>query len=133
MKVRMNTKYSSLLWTLSILVLNSVNSFSATMPGGRDRGEVDFVHQHDHSQSPKTGARCEEVTIPMCKDMPYNQTILPNLMGHATQEEAGYEVHQYYALVKVCNNKIVILCRKKQKRFLLHAKPSCQILGQGIK
>ena len=26
---------------------------------------------------------------------------LPNLMGHNTQEEAGYEVHQYYALVKV--------------------------------
>jgi len=69
--------------------------------GGISAGE--FLHQSgsDHlHRSPKDG-RCEAVTIPMCLDMPYNETILPNLMGHATQEQAGYEAHQYYALVKV--------------------------------
>ena len=55
----------------------------------------------DFSSGVKSRGRCEDIQIPMCKDMPYNTTILPNLMGHATQNEAGYEVHQYYALVKV--------------------------------
>lgn len=32
-------------------------------------------------------------------------------MGHATQEEAGYEVHQYYALVKV----IIIIIHTESK------------------
>src|SRR5882762_9030443 len=62
--------------------------------------ENDFLHGHNHESGAKQG-KCESITIPMCKDMPYNRTYLPNLMGHATQEEAGYEVHQYYALVKV--------------------------------
>lgn len=67
--MKMNAKSSSLLWTLSIFVLSNsvVHSFSATMPGagGRDRSDVEFGHHHDHSQGSKTGARCEEVTIPM--------------------------------------------------------------------
>ncbi|OXA60000.1 frizzled-1 [Folsomia candida] len=128
--MKMNAKSSSLLWTLSIFVLSNsvVHSFSATMPGagGRDRSDVEFGHHHDHSQGSKTGARCEEVTIPMCKDMPYNKTILPNLMGHATQEEAGYEVHQYYALVKV-------QCSPSLKIFLCSLfSPFCNILHEPL-
>ncbi len=107
MKTKMNAK-SFLLWTLSILVLNSGNSFSATAgAGGRDRdrdrnsgsssgsAEVEFGHHHDHSQSPKTTARCEEVTIPMCKDMPYNKTILPNLMGHVSNAKNMIKYYMY--------------------------------------
>jgi frizzled protein 1/7 len=60
--------------------------------------ELDYSH---HDLGAKGQGRCEAITIPMCKDMPYNETYLPNLMGHGTQEEAGYDVHQYYALVKV--------------------------------
>lgn len=62
--------------------------------------DQDMFHSHIHDGGTKQG-KCENITIPMCKDMPYNRTYLPNLMGHGTQEEAGYEVHQYYALVKV--------------------------------
>jgi len=65
---------------------------------GRPNSDLDFNH---HDPNAKNPGRCEAVTIPMCKDMPYNETFLPNNLGHATQEEAGYEAHQYYALVKV--------------------------------
>uniref|UniRef100_A0A3P8UF57 FZ domain-containing protein n=1 Tax=Cynoglossus semilaevis TaxID=244447 RepID=A0A3P8UF57_CYNSE len=39
--------------------------------------------------------------IPLCKDLSYSQTVLPNLLGHKTQEDAGHEIHQFYPLVKV--------------------------------
>jgi len=47
------------------------------------------------------GRRCEPITIPMCKDIQYNMTIIPNLLNHQTQDEAGLEVHQFFPLVKV--------------------------------
>ena len=31
----------------------------------------------------------------------YNETIMPNLLNHQTQEDAGLEIHQFYPLVKV--------------------------------
>ena len=45
--------------------------------------------------------RCEPITIPMCKDIQYNMTIVPNLLDHQTQDDAGLEVHQFFPLVKV--------------------------------
>ena len=45
--------------------------------------------------------RCEQITIPLCKDIQYNETIMPNLLGHQKQDDAGLEVHQFYPLVKV--------------------------------
>lgn len=36
--------------------------------------------------------RCERIAIPMCKNMKYNLTRMPNDFGHETQEEAGMEV-----------------------------------------
>ena len=47
------------------------------------------------------GKRCELITIPMCKDIEYNMTIIPNLLNHETQDDAGLEVHQFFPLVKV--------------------------------
>jgi len=47
------------------------------------------------------GRRCEPITIPMCKDIQYNMTIIPNLLNHQTQDDAGLEVHQFFPLVKV--------------------------------
>ena len=44
---------------------------------------------------------CQPISIPLCADLQYNQTILPNLLGHSNQEDAGLEVHQFYPLVKV--------------------------------
>ena len=32
-----------------------------------------------------TYSHCQDITIPMCMEMPYKKTIYPNLMGHADQ------------------------------------------------
>jgi len=45
--------------------------------------------------------RCERITIPLCLDIQYNETIMPNLLNHQRQEDAGQEVHQFFPLVKV--------------------------------
>jgi len=45
--------------------------------------------------------KCEPITIPLCKDIRYNETIMPNLLNHQKQEDAGLEIHQYIPLVKV--------------------------------
>ncbi|KAL3220702.1 hypothetical protein MRX96_005150 [Rhipicephalus microplus] len=45
--------------------------------------------------------RCEDITIPMCKGIGYNQTSMPNQFNQDTQDEAGMEVHQFWPLVEI--------------------------------
>ncbi|XP_022252263.1 frizzled-5-like [Limulus polyphemus] len=45
--------------------------------------------------------QCEEITIPMCKEIGYNITSMPNQFYHQTQKEAGLEVHQFWPLVEI--------------------------------
>ena len=35
--------------------------------------------------------RCEEITVPMCRNIGYNFTSMPNQFHHDTQDEAGLE------------------------------------------
>ncbi|XP_071822928.1 frizzled-5-like [Apostichopus japonicus] len=44
---------------------------------------------------------CEPITIPMCRDIGYNLTYMPNSFNHDSQEEAGLEVHQFWPLVEI--------------------------------
>ncbi|MCJ8730014.1 hypothetical protein PDJAM_G00113180 [Pangasius djambal] len=69
---------------------------------------------------------CQPISIPLCTDIQYNQTIMPNLLGHTNQEDAGLEVHQFYPLVKV-------QCSPDLKFFLcsMYA-PVCTVLEQAI-
>ncbi|XP_007520559.1 frizzled-7 [Erinaceus europaeus] len=69
---------------------------------------------------------CQPISIPLCTDIAYNQTILPNLLGHTNQEDAGLEVHQFYPLVKV-------QCSPELRFFLcsMYA-PVCTVLDQAI-
>ncbi|XP_014674204.1 PREDICTED: frizzled-9-like [Priapulus caudatus] len=46
-------------------------------------------------------SRCERIRIPMCENMPYNMTRMPNLMGHTDQEEAAIQVHEFVTLVEI--------------------------------
>ncbi|KAI4812027.1 hypothetical protein KUCAC02_014883 [Chaenocephalus aceratus] len=48
-----------------------------------------------------TGARVPPISIPLCTDIAYNETIMPNLLGHTNQEDAGLECTSFYPLVKV--------------------------------
>ncbi|XP_076063372.1 frizzled-5-like [Oratosquilla oratoria] len=51
-------------------------------------------------EKPK-GARCEEITVPMCRGIGYNHTSMPNQFNHDSQDEAGLEVHQFWPLVVI--------------------------------
>ncbi|KAG9476382.1 frizzled-1 [Eleutherodactylus coqui] len=69
---------------------------------------------------------CQPISIPLCTDIAYNQTIMPNLLGHTNQEDAGLEVHQFYPLVKV-------QCSPELRFFLcsMYA-PVCTVLEQAL-
>ncbi|KAM9288146.1 LOW QUALITY PROTEIN: frizzled-1 [Cariama cristata] len=69
---------------------------------------------------------CQPISIPLCTDIAYNQTIMPNLLGHTNQEDAGLEVHQFNPLVKV-------QCSAELKFFLcsMYA-PVCTVLEQAL-
>jgi len=81
-------------------------------------GAVAAATVEEPRAEPQTGGRvashgkCEPITIPLCANIAYNQTILPNLLGHSKQEQAGMEVHQFYPLVKVqCSPHLqIFLC-----------------------
>ncbi|KAL3882755.1 hypothetical protein ACJMK2_029066 [Sinanodonta woodiana] len=47
------------------------------------------------------GNKCERITIPMCLDMKYNLTRMPNLVGHTNQKDAAIEVHEFLPLVQI--------------------------------
>ncbi|OXB64280.1 UNVERIFIED_CONTAM: hypothetical protein H355_002543 [Colinus virginianus] len=84
------------------------------------------AHQDDKAISVPDHGFCQPISIPLCTDIAYNQTILPNLLGHTNQEDAGLEVHQFYPLVKV-------QCSAELKFFLcsMYA-PVCTVLEQAI-
>ena len=80
----------SLVTFLSVIALGACASLTGDVPHGR----------------------CEPITIPICREIPYNTTIFPNLMGHTNQDDANNEVYQYFPLVKVnCSADILLfLC-----------------------
>jgi len=75
----------------------------------------------------KMNDRCETIKIPICKDIPYNQTMFPNLMGNHEQDEAATQIHQYHPLIKIkCSADIqLFLCS-------MYA-PLCTILDKPLK
>lgn len=71
--------------------------------------------------------KCEPITISICMDLPYNLTIMPNMLGHTRQEEAGLDVYQFVPLVK-------INCSPDLQFFLcLVYVPLCTILDHPIR
>lgn len=45
--------------------------------------------------------RCESLTMPICQDLAYNETVFPNLLDHQRQDDAALEAHQFHPLVAV--------------------------------
>ena len=68
--------------------------------------------RHGPSGPGVTHGKCEPITIPLCANIEYNQTIVPNLLGHTKQDHAAMEVHQFFPLVKVqCSPHLqIFLC-----------------------
>ncbi|KAK7934233.1 hypothetical protein WMY93_005129 [Mugilogobius chulae] len=44
--------------------------------------------------------RCQHITIPQCKDIGYNMTRMPNLMGHDDQKEASIKLQEFAPLIQ---------------------------------
>lgn len=68
--------------------------------------------------------KCEPLKINLCLNLPYNYTIMPNILGHQEQEEAGARIHDFAPLVKMkCSSDL---------RFFLCSLygPVCTILGR---
>jgi len=82
--------------------------------------------------SAATHGKCEPISIPMCADIAYNETIFPNLMGQLTQDIAGQHMSQYVPLIKVkCSPHIhFFLCAMYAPvcTILDHAIPPCRSL-----
>lgn len=55
----------------------------------------------DTDDSVPSHGKCQPITVPTCINMPYNKTIMPNLVGHSSQDEAGLELNLYMSLIKV--------------------------------
>lgn len=83
-------------WPLLLLAL-CLTVFVPEPCGG---SSVKIVKDQGQDHLPPHG-RCERITIPFCLDIAYNETIMPNLLNHQRQEDAGLEVHQFFPLVKV--------------------------------
>ncbi|XP_023682802.1 frizzled-10 [Paramormyrops kingsleyae] len=44
--------------------------------------------------------RCQPIEIPLCRDIGYNMTRMPNLMGHMDQGEAAIKLHEFAPLIE---------------------------------
>ncbi|XP_046841907.1 uncharacterized protein LOC124436017 isoform X2 [Xenia sp. Carnegie-2017] len=53
------------------------------------------------SAKTSTSNKCEDLTIPICKNLGYNKTFVPNRFFHETQEEAAAELHQFWPLISI--------------------------------
>ena len=83
----------------AIFLLLGVCVVSVVGGGPRlEHGRIEHVSEQD--LLPRHN-RCEPITITLCNNIQYNTTIMPNMLGHHSQEEAGMEVHQFFPLVKV--------------------------------
>ncbi|CAC5362173.1 FZD1_7 [Mytilus coruscus] len=56
---------------------------------------VVFVTTYKMNINAQQHNRCEPIVIPLCKDVPYNETIMPNLLSHQSQVVAGSEIKQF--------------------------------------
>ncbi|KAF7234302.1 hypothetical protein EG68_04046 [Paragonimus skrjabini miyazakii] len=75
---------------------------------GANNAYIQRTFEDPYAETPK----CEPIRVKACQDLPYNITIFPNDMGQSTQEEAGQEVGQFAALVRIrCSSSLkLFLC-----------------------
>ena len=86
------------LLTLTVIAFSNNSWLAVQAQAGSGRGGLGS--RMSDAGLPHHG-RCELITVPLCKDIQYNETIMPNLLGHQKQDDAGLEVHQFFPLVKV--------------------------------
>ncbi|XP_075996414.1 uncharacterized protein LOC142990491 [Genypterus blacodes] len=63
--------------------------------------EIGCVHGQDLYAITAAPTACQPVIVRLCEDLPYTSTLMPNILGHNSQAEAGLQIQQYSPLVKV--------------------------------
>lgn len=88
----------------SELSLTASSSQFDTVSSSENDFSLDLLSpQRKHSSTggvPGQG-RCESITVPMCQNLAYNLTSMPNQFEHTSQSEAAAEAHQFWALVEI--------------------------------
>lgn len=72
---------------------------------------------------------CQPITVPLCRNLPYTETILPNTLGHQTQEDANLEIQQFVPLIQAeCSPHLKpFLCSVYTPKCVLRrAQPPCR-------
>lgn len=62
-----------------------------------------------YAEQDEEGGKCERIKLPLCQDLGYNWTAMPNLMGHKDQKEAEEAVRlfiNYYKVLTVIRTDI---------------------------
>ncbi|XP_033740080.1 frizzled-9-like [Pecten maximus] len=90
----MNAFFEMYVWILSVLFV-----VCYAVPGS--------VHGISPFDTRPHYQRCERITIPMCLDMKYNLTRMPNLVGHHNQKDAAIQIHQFLPLVQLSCSRLL--------------------------
>jgi len=84
-------------------------------------------------------SHCQDITVPLCQNLPYNQTVMPNLMGNQNQQDAEHDIHtyKYHMLVKLdCSKDIqIFICAMFTPvcTIIKKALPPCRELCESAK
>lgn len=46
--------------------------------------------------NPLAIGKCQRITVPLCSNVPYNFTRLPNMLGHRDQEKVTFAIFIYF-------------------------------------
>uniref|UniRef100_A0A3P9MEC7 FZ domain-containing protein n=1 Tax=Oryzias latipes TaxID=8090 RepID=A0A3P9MEC7_ORYLA len=76
------------------------------------------------------------ITVPLCANLPYTETIMPNMLGHKTQDEAATAIRQFSSLVRgQCSSHLKpFLCSVYTPKCVSgRAQPPCRSLCEKAK
>ncbi|THD27541.1 Frizzled-8 [Fasciola hepatica] len=91
---------------------SAVSAVVAAVPAPYPTSLTDLGSDNAEQEHMLRPEKCIPIEIPLCKNIGYNLTYMPNAFHHETQEEAGLEVHQFYPLVEInCSEDLrLFLC-----------------------
>uniref|UniRef100_A0A8C8DHI3 FZ domain-containing protein n=1 Tax=Oryzias sinensis TaxID=183150 RepID=A0A8C8DHI3_9TELE len=98
--------------------------------------ESDCVQDEGLLVPPVPPSTCQRITMPLCADLPYTETILPNVLGHKTQDEAATAIRQFSSLVRgQCSSHLKpFLCSVYTPKCVSgRAQPPCRSLCEKAK
>ncbi|XP_069034604.1 atrial natriuretic peptide-converting enzyme-like [Embiotoca jacksoni] len=89
------------------------------------------VEGQENPVTPPTQTTCQTITVPLCKGLPYTETLLPNVLGHKTQEEASQNIQPFSTLMTMeCSSHLKpFLCSVHTPKCVSgRAQPPCRTL-----